>query len=233
MEYKLDNIHVTKALELGSKKGPVQLFALQKGDGSWELSGDLDKKKELMKFLQEDDVNKEAEKMEWLTPGAKDFPKLETPMADILKAAPMVKTAVAAALNYVMKLTNTKLGRGEFLAWSYPMEKDFMVYTSDIIQDLPNPFTLSMVIDWSELQGVRIANGRVSALKAASGIKSWLSACKVILEFLFVVMEHNPARWVEVQDSGVAAHQRAKRIAASKTTKEIMEKTEKESVTEI
>ena len=120
MEYKLDNIHVTKALELGSKKGPVQLFALQKGDGSWELSGDLDKKKELMKFLQEDDVNKEAEKMEWLTPGAKDFPKLEKPMADILKAAPKVKTAVAAALNYVMKLTNTKLGRGEFLAWSYP-----------------------------------------------------------------------------------------------------------------
>ena len=56
------------------------------------------------------------------------------------------------------------------------MGKDFMVYTSDIIQDLPNPFTLSMVNNWSELQGVRIANGRVSALKAASGIKSWLSA---------------------------------------------------------
>ena len=214
MEYKLKNVHVAKALELGSQKGAEQLFFAKKRDGSWEVCGELNKK-EVMKFLQEGDITEEAKKMEWLTPGAEDFPKLEKPLAEILKTATKVKTAVAAALNYIMKLTNTKLGRGDFLAWHYPMEKDFMVYTGDLIEDLPNPFTLSMIINWSELQGVRISNGRVSALKLESGVKSWLSACKIFLDFFFVAMEHNPARWVEVQDSGVTVQQRAKRIAAT------------------
>ena len=93
-------------------------------------------------------------------------------MAELFKKPAKVKSAVAAALNNVMKQSNAKLGRADFIAWHYPITKELMLVTNSLLNNLPNPFTVSMIIDWSNLQSVSIANGRLSTLKAASGTKN-------------------------------------------------------------
>ena len=210
--YNLNNVHVNRLLQLGKEKGVQHLVMAKMRDGRVEIKGDFNKK-EAVKELQKKILEDEALKMNWVRPGQDDFPKLSLEMAELLKKPPKVKSAVAAALNNLMKQSNAKLGRGDFLAWHYPIEKEFMVFTNSLLNSLPNPFTLSMIIDWSDLQSVSIANGRLSALKVASGINTWLGFCKVMLEFCFLVTEHDPATWMEHEENrtSIVVKQRAKR----------------------
>ena len=65
--------------------------------------------------------------------GQDDFPKLNLDMAELLKKPPKVKSAVVAALNNLMKQSNAKLGRGDILAWHYPIEKEFLVFINSLL----------------------------------------------------------------------------------------------------
>ena len=58
-----------------------------------------------------------------------------------------------------------KPGHGTFLAWHYPLEKVFLTHTAELVRSLSDIFTLTMIIDWSDLKGTSSADGRLSAIK--------------------------------------------------------------------
>lgn len=217
MDYNLNNTYVTKALALGRAKGARQLVLAELEDGGAFTKGDLDKRR-ARDLLDAMILKEDAEGKDWLVEGDPTFPKLPTDIVELFKTPAKVKSAVSAALTHVMKKTKTKLGRGTFLGWHYPIEKVYMVYTEHLLQGLPTTFTLSQLIDWEELQGVSIANGRLSALKKESGVKSWLAVCKILLNFLFLVVGHDPATWLDHQEPSSAPVKTRKKKGASEAT---------------
>ena len=100
-------------------------------------------------------------------------------------------------MHFFLKAGKMKLGRDTFPGWHYQIQKAYLVYSSDIVKGLPDVFTLNQIVEWSDLLGANISNGRLSALKAESGVSSWLGLCKVLIEFSFLVTGHDPAVWVE------------------------------------
>ena len=72
------------------------------------------------------------------------------------------------AVNWMMKPTNTKLGRDKFLFWWHPIEKSFLIHTSNLVQKLPEVFTLGSIIEWADLAGTSMANGNLSCMKPES-----------------------------------------------------------------
>ena len=156
MNFSQKNIHLNRALELGSSCNVKQLFLAENPDGSISLRGDLDIReasKRLLKVIRMED----AVKCDWLTRGAPDFPKLPRNMKFILKQPRMLKNALTSA--------GVKLGQGTFLAWHFPVEKAYLVHTAGLVDKLPNMFTLSNIIEWSAFKGTSISNGNISALK--------------------------------------------------------------------
>ena len=67
-----------------------------------------------------------------------------------------------------MKPTNTKLGRDKYLFWWHPIEKSFLIHTSNLVQKLPEVFTLGSIIEWADLAGTSMANGNLSCMKPES-----------------------------------------------------------------
>ena len=156
MNFSQKNIHLNRALELGSSCNVKQLFLAENPDGSISLRGDLDIReasKRLLKVIRMED----AVKCDWLTRGAPDFPKMPRNMKFILKQPRMLKNALTSA--------GVKLGQGTFLAWHFPVEKAYLVHTAGLVDKLPNMFTLSNIIEWSAFKGTSISNGNISALK--------------------------------------------------------------------
>ena len=235
MKYSLNNTYINQALQLGSAKNVKQLFLAECDSGSLDLRGDLDKR--LACMLLQELINKEdAVRGDWVERSSPSFPKLPRQFQYLVKNPRMVKNALTTACSYLMAFAGIKLGHDTFLAWHYPLEKAFLVHTAGLVTKLPNTFTLSMIIDWTSLQGTSISNGRLSALKvnnilmyqiihyynhhqASSGVQNWLSACKVILESLFLIAGHNIDEWVEEQMDGAVSSPAGKMQSAGKVEK--------------
>ena len=71
----------------------------------------------------------------------------------MIKQPRMVNNSLTAACYNLMSFGGVKLGHDNFLAWHYPIEKAFMVYTAGLVTKLPSVFTLSMIINWSSFAG--------------------------------------------------------------------------------
>ena len=164
MNFSLNNIHANNALQLGVDKNVKQLFLAETGNGELQMRGDLDKRI-VAKNLQEMINREDALKGEWLVRSSPSFPKLPRQFQYLIKQPRMVKNSLTAACNNLMSSAGVKLGHDTFLAWQYPIEKAFMVHTAGMVTKLPNVFTLSMIIEWSSMQGTSISNGKLSALK--------------------------------------------------------------------
>ena len=64
--------------------------------------------------------------------GPQTFPLVALPLPELLKKGNQVKTAAAAVVNWMMKPTNTKLGRDKFLFWWHPIEKSFFIESAPL-----------------------------------------------------------------------------------------------------
>ena len=164
MNYVLNNSFVDKALALGAQKNVKQIIIAEDGNGDLMYRGDLDIRV-VVKKLQDKVHQEDALRGEWMASARQTLPKLPRQLNFLLKTPRMVKTAVAASLNHLMDACGVKLGRGTFLLWHYPIEKVFLTNTVELVKNLPDVFTLSMIIDWSDLKGTSISNGRLGAIK--------------------------------------------------------------------
>ena len=164
MEYSLNNVYVKKALEIGSQKSVKQLFFAKHVDGKFEIRGDLDKLS-VLKQLEMEVNMEEALKCKWLVKRDPKFPKLPRSMEFLLKQPRLVKSSTVSVVNHLMTNAGVKLGRDKFPAWSFPLDKCMLVHTSSLVARLPDAFSLSDIIEWSDLQGTSISNGKISALK--------------------------------------------------------------------
>ena len=73
------------------------------------------------------------------------------------------------------------------------VEKEYLVYVSDLVSDLPEVFNLNTILEWSNLAG---GSSNVTALKPASGVTTHMALCKMILNVIFLVVVHNPQTWL-------------------------------------
>ena len=196
MDYTLRNTHVNAALRMGASMGARQMFISKSSKGSIQVEGDMDIRKAI-KILEGKVMEEDALKLGWVPEDKDTFPKLSQTVLNIFKKPNLVRSAATKALNFFLKAGKLKLGRDTFPGWHFPIRKAYLMYTGDIVKGLPEVFTLNHIIEWSDLLGASISNGRLSALKAESGVSSWLGLCKVLLEFSFLVTGHDPAVWVE------------------------------------
>ena len=106
-----------------------------------------------------------------------------------------------------------KIGRDKFLLWWFPIEKEYLVYVSDLVSGLPEVFTLNMILEWSDLAGCSLSNGNVAALKPASGVTTQVALTKIILNIVFLVLGHNSQTWLLASTESV----RSSPVLARKT----------------
>ena len=145
MHYSLDNIVTKSLLTLGESKQAKQIIVSENNPGLAKIRRNLPTIRDL-----------------------KTFPVLALPLPELLKKGNQVKTAVAAAVNCMMKPTNTKLGRDKFVFWWHQIEKSFLIPTSNLVQKLREVFTLGSIIEWADLAGTYMANGNLSCMKPES-----------------------------------------------------------------
>ena len=138
MHYSLDNTMTKSLLALGESKQAKQLIVSENSLGLVQIRGNLPTKRALA-ILENAVLQEEAASREWLRQDLKTFPLLALPLPELLKKGNQVKTATA--VNWMMKPTNTKLGRDKFLFWWHPIEKSFLIHTSNLDQKLPEVFT--------------------------------------------------------------------------------------------
>ena len=194
MNYTLNNTFVNGALDMGKEKGAMQMFICKNADGGIETKGDLDKR-EVVRLLEDMISKEDALSLKWVPEAA--FPKLKMPFKELLKKPNEVKGLATKIFNLFLKENNAKYGVGKFDMWCYPIEKAFMIHTSSLLKDLPDTFTLQDLINWFDMKGYNISNGPPSSfLKSASGVKTWLSFVKILLEYLFVVKGIDPDEWI-------------------------------------
>ena len=200
MEYSLQNIHITQAQAMAEEKGAKQLVICKTRRGvnyvsNWDI-------KEVLEFLKMKVEEEEAMRKTWL-PDQSRIPKLPLAMEEIMKKPNLVKTVATKALKAFLIPGNHKMGKGSFPAWRFPVEKAYFINTSTLLHQLPDIFTLSDIIDWGALDGATISNGPTggaSAIKSASGVKTWLAFVKILLEFLYLVEGGgSPASQLEAQ----------------------------------
>ena len=106
MDYTLKNVYVEKALQLGSSKNAKQLFlSMSKVTtmGNWD-------KREALFHLEDLILREDSMGREWLPGNGETFPKLTVPIWHIFKKTSLIKLATSAALNWIMKHSNAKLG---------------------------------------------------------------------------------------------------------------------------
>ena len=200
MDYTLKNTHVNSALRMGLSMGARQMFVSKSSNGNIQVEGNMDIR-EAIKILEGKVTEEDALKMLWVPEDKDNFPKLAQTLLNVFKKPNLVRSADTKAVNFFLKAGNLKLGRDTFPGWHCPIQKAYLVYTGDIVKSLPEVFTLNHIIEWSDLLGASISNGRLSALKAESGVSSWLGLCKVLIEFSFLVTGHDPTVWVESGNS--------------------------------
>ena len=196
MDYTLKNVHINSALRMGASMGARQLFVCKNMTGNIQVEGNLDIR-EVITVLEAKVREEDALRLMWVPKDKNSFPKLANPISDLFKKPNLVKSAAGKAMHFFLKAGKMKLGRDTFPGWHYQIQKAYLVYSSDIVKGLPDVFTLNQIVEWSDLLGANISNGRLSALKAESGVSSWLGLCKVLIEFSFLVTGHDPAVWVE------------------------------------
>ena len=114
MHYSLDNTVTKSLLALGESKQTKQLIVSENSLGLVQIRGNLPTKRALA-VLENAVLQEEAASREWLRQDLKTFPLLALPLPELLKKGNQVKTAAAAVVNWMMKPTNTKLGRDKFL----------------------------------------------------------------------------------------------------------------------
>ena len=181
---------------MGVEKNSEQMIISINGQGKVEYKGNLDKRKAL-KELEGAVLQEESLAKEWLPHDLSSFPRLQLPLGKLLKSGPnKVKAATVSAVNWFLRQTNGKLGRDKFLLWWFPVEKEYLVYVSDLLSGLPEVFNLNMILEWSDLTGCSLSNGNVAALKPASGVTTQIALTKIILNIVFLVVGHNPQTWV-------------------------------------
>ena len=138
--------------------------------------------------------------LNWVPKG--EFPKLKMPLKELLKKPNEAKGLATKIFNLFLKQNNTKYGSGKFDMWQYPIDKAYMVQTSTLLGSLPDTFRLKDIIEWTDLKGFNISNGPPSScLKVSSGVKTWLSAVKIFLEFCLVVKGIDPDQWISLPSS--------------------------------
>ena len=155
MHYSVDNTVTKSLLALGESKKAKQLILSENSLGLVEIRGNLPTKRALV-ILENAVLQEESASREWLRQDLRTFPLLALPLPELFKKGNQVKTAAAAAVNWMMKPTNTKLGRDKFLFWWYKIEKSFLIYTSNLVEKLPDVFTLGSIIEWADLAGTII-----------------------------------------------------------------------------
>lgn len=194
MDYSLNNTFVLTALDMGKERGAKQLVVCKKKDGVVEVKGDWDKR-EVVMALQQMISEEDAMSLHWVPKC--EFPKLKMPLKELLKKPNEAKGITTKIFNLFLKQNQAKYGSGKFDMWQYPIEKAYMVHTSTLLGSLPDTFRLKDIIDWSDMKGFNISNGPPSTcLKASSGVKTWLSAVKIFLEFSLVVKGIDPDQWI-------------------------------------
>ena len=82
--------------------------------GKTHFKRNLDKRLAL-KELEKTVLKEDALEKEWLPDDLDSFPRLPRPPSDILKNGNMTKRAASAAVNWMLKKTNSKLGRDKLL----------------------------------------------------------------------------------------------------------------------
>ena len=146
--------------------------------------------KELEKTVLEED----ALQKEWLPDDLASFPRLPGPLSEILKNGNMTKWA--AAVNWMLKKMNSKLGRDKLLLWWFHIDKEYLVHVSSLVTRLPAMFNLNMIIEWSDMACASIASGNISAMKPDSWVTNNLAFVKILLNVVFLFVGHNPLTWL-------------------------------------
>ena len=201
MNYSLNNTFVLTALDMGKERGAKQLVVCKLREGGVEVKGDWDKR-EVVAALQEMISEEDALSLDWVPKG--DYPTLKMPLKELLKKPNEAKGLATKIFNLFLKENQAKYGIGKFDMWQYPIEKAFMVQTAPLLHSLPAKFRMKDIIEWSDLRGFNISNGPpASCLKVSSGVKTWLSAVKILLEFCLVVKGVDPDQLVSSPSSGV------------------------------
>ena len=149
MEYTLKNVYIEKALQLGSSKNAKQLFLSMSKTGEVTSMGNWEKREALF-YLEDLILREDSMGREWLPGDGETFPKLTVHIQHIFKKTSLIKLATLAALNWIMKHSNAKLGWDKFLGWWFPVEKEFFTNSSTLLHELPSIFTLDMIIPWME-----------------------------------------------------------------------------------
>ena len=203
MNYSLNNTFVLTALDMGKERGAKQLVICKRKDGGIEVKGDWDKR-EVVGCLEKMISEEDALALHWV-PKA-EFPKLKMPMKELLKKPNEAKGLATKIFNLFLKENKAKYGIGKFDMWVYPIDKAYMVHTAPLLNGLPDTFRMDDIIDWSDLKGFNISNGPpANCLKGTSGVKTWLSAVKILLEFCLVVKGVDPDQWIVPPSSALPA----------------------------
>ena len=203
MNYTLNNTFVMTALDMGKERGAKQLVICQMKDGSIEIKGDWEKR-EVVGVLEKLISEEDAMSLHWVPKS--EFPRLKMPIKELLKKPNEAKGLVTKIFNLFLKENKAKYGTGKFDMWLYPINKAYMVNTASLLNSLPETFRMQDIIEWSDLKGFNISNGPPSScLKVASGVKTWLSAVKILLEFCLVVKGIDPDQWVVPPSSALPA----------------------------
>ena len=114
MDYSLQSKTAEHLISLGKAKHCRQPIVAIDKKGKTHFKGNLDKRLAL-KELEKTVLKEDALEKEWLPDDLDSFPRLPGPLSDILKNGNMTKRAAAAAVNWMLKKTNSKLGRDKLL----------------------------------------------------------------------------------------------------------------------
>lgn len=186
----MNNTFVLSALNMGSERAASQLIICRHKHGRIELKGDL-KKREALKALEKIIIEEDAMTMKWVP--NKELPKLEMPLALVMKNPNKVKTMATNIFNVFLKENGAKFGIGKFEMWHYKIAKALLVETAPLLSNLPETFSLDDIISWENLRGHSISNGPpATCLKSSCGVKTWLAVVKIMLEVCLVVKNVDP-----------------------------------------
>ena len=191
MEYSLESTAAERLIVLGNEKDCRQLIMAIDRRGKTHFKGNLDKRLALKK-LQESVLQEDALEKVWLPEDISSFPRLPDPLPELLKNGNKVKRAASGALNWMLRKSNSKLGRDQLLLWWFPVEKEYLLHVSSLVTKLPAILNLNMIIEWSDMAGVSIASGNTAALKLDSGVTTNLSFVKILLNVVIIVVGQDP-----------------------------------------